>query len=698
MTALPMRPAAAATPSLREAAEAMLAATTRELAGGASTLPDVRAIATARFEAAFTRARVVSFDVFDTLVVRKVAAPRDVYLHLATPQPFAGMGHSHATIADARATAEREARRRGHAARGSYEVTLHEIHAVLAELLGRPATEVPAMVAAERLVERALCVAHPHLRRWFDRARAAGKTVWVVSDTYHEAAFLDELLRGCGFDMAGVAVVAASSEARASKGEGRLFEQLLATHGMRAGDVLHVGDNPDADDAQPRRLGLTTVLHPWAASRHGDVPTVARGDSLAIGLAQIGARAPEPAFPFWWRFGYSVAGPMLAGFTLWLHERLVADGVERAYFLLRDGEIIEQVYAILAGDRPGPATALLDSSRRAYFLPGLESGDPGLVSQLMATENARPAREFVERLGVDAAPLRLAFRQAGFASLDDIVSPIDGRSLDAMRTVLQRPEVTAAILARSRAERALLVEWLGTQGVLDGGRIALVDIGWNGTIQRALHAVLQLEQRPVDMIGCYLGTLAPAHERMPSGTVRGYLFERGQPHERASTILAFRQLVEFICTSARGSLKGFRRDDTGTVVPVHGTTEHGTVQAARLAQLHAGALAYARGLRDEQRVFGTDAIGADAAMRRLARVITRPTPEEAQEIGDVHHGEGVGTSRSRALAAFDTDVWEPTALVRQLRTSYWPTGLLARREPQAVALRMLQWLGEVQGG
>jgi predicted HAD superfamily hydrolase len=682
--------------ALRDAAESMLSATIDALSGGQSTIPDTRLLANERFEAAFSAARLVSFDVFDTLVVRKAAAPRDVFLHLATPQPFAGWGLPHDVLAVERIEAEREARLRGQKSTGSFEVTLHEVHAVLAERLGRPAADVPAMVAAERLVERALCVAHPYLRTWFDRARRDGKVVWVVSDTYHEAAFLDELLRSCGYDLEGVVIVA-SSEARASKGEGGLFKQLLETHQVRAKDILHIGDHPDADDAVPTRLGLATILHPWAASRHSDAPTLARGDSVAVGLAQIGARAPQPAFPFWWRFGYSVAGPMLVGFALWLEEQFRADKVSRAYFLLRDGEIIEKVYRALGCDQRGPTVALLESSRRAFFLPGMQSGEPGLVSQLLATENPRPAREFLERLGIDPMPFRLAFRQVGFSSLDDIVPPLRGEAYSRVQELFRRPDVLAAILERSRVERSLLMEWLEMQGLFAPGRIAFVDIGWNGTIQRAFRAVSMLEQRNVDVMGYYLGTLAPAHDRMPPGSSRGYLFECSLPQERASTIASFLQLIEFICTSDRGSLKGFKRDEAGQVVPVHGKSEHGGVQATRLAQLHAGVMAFAHGMREERLVFGFNEVSPDAAMRRLSRVIRRPTTDEAHEIGDVRHGEGTGTARSRAFASFDANDWDPKSLMRQLRTSYWPAGLMARQEPQAVALRMMQWLGGAQG-
>ena len=690
MTAIPLFQALPDAATLRATSEAMLAAATRELTGGVETPPDPRILATARFVAGFASARVVSFDVFDTLIVRKVAAPRDVFLHLASAQPFAAWGLAHEALAVERIEAERTARLRGHAARGSTEVTLHEIHAALAERLGRPASDVAAMVGAERLVERALCVAHPYLRRWFERARADGKRLWVVSDTYHEAAFIEELLRGCGFDMDGV-VLAVSSEARASKGEGRLFQQLLAAHDVRPDEVLHVGDHPTSDDARPRALGCATVLHPWAGSRHDDAPVSLPGDALALGLAQIGARTPEPAFPFWWRFGYSVAGPLLAGFALWLHDRFRADGIERAYFLLRDGEIIEQVYRAIVGGRPGPTTALLESSRRAYLVPAIVSGDRRLTAQLAASENPRPVREFLERFGVDARPYQLAFRQAGFASLDEVVPPGDAAAIGRALSLFSRPDIGGALRERSAMERELLVRFLRDRGVFADGRTAFVDIGWNATIQRSTQRVAETSGIAWSGTGYYLGTLKGAQEGMPDGSVHGYLFHDGTPGARASGVLALAPLVEFICTTAHGSLKGFRSEG-GAVVPVHGDPDHDPAQQAWHGQLRAGVLAYARSLRDEGLVFGFGAVSPEAAARRLLRVVASPTPEEAEAIGELRHGEGIGTGRARALAAFPADAWSAPTLHEALRTAYWPAGLLARRDPRALALRTLHWL------
>ena len=72
--------------------------------------------------------------------------------------------------------------------------------------------------------------------------------------------------------------------------------------------------------------------------------------------------------------------------------------------------------------------------------------------------------------------------------------------------------------------------------------------------------------------------------------------------------------------------------------------------------------------------------------------MVQPTSEEASHIGDVRHGDGLGADRLRALAAFADAPATRDSLLRDHARAYWPTGLLARREPSALALRALLWM------
>ncbi len=676
-------------------ASALFEAVQDELMPGAASLaqlPRDGELTMAEIEAAWPSADVISFDIFDTLVVRHAAHPTDVFLHFAKHAVFRELALTPEILSRARQDAERTARRLGFAQHASMEVTLTEIHAVLAADLGWPASRVAAMVGAEREIEQSLCRAHPALRSWFVRAQVDGKQVWCISDTYHEATFLRELLEHCGYDLTHVRVLS-SADARCSKADGKLFSRVLGETKTTPSSVLHIGDHPSADADVPNRLGLVTVLHPWAAARHTDRPSTAPDDSVALGLAMIGARTHEPPSPFWWRFGYAVAGPMLTGFALWLHKRFLADGIDRAYFLLRDGEIIEEVYRAVIGASPGPVTALLESSRRAFSLPALQADQASLLSQLMVSENPRPVREFLERLGLTADGFAKEFRVSGFASAEDVIVPRDPAAAKRLVALLKQPKVVRALHERSAVERELLLAYLDQQGVLAGGRIALVDIGWNGTIQKSLVAALALEGRTQHLRGYYLGSLPPAHVELGTSTAAGFLFEGGVPAERADPVIGVRQVVEFMFTTMRGSLRSFTRHH-GTVIPVHGSFEHDAARSTHLSALREGVRQYTTDFAALRQSVAVHDLSPDAAVRGLVRTLTTPTAEEATCIGDIEHDDGLGTARARRVAAFTTGAWDVDALNRDAAQTYWPAGLAARRGPQALVLRTMRWLAE----
>ena len=110
MTAAPLRLTDAAAPTaLDDSAQHLFTVIADTEAVG---FPTSGAVATAGEKAqhaialAWPHARVVSFDIFDTLVVRKVASPRDVFLHLATAAPFSAWGIDAVALAQHRQEAE----------------------------------------------------------------------------------------------------------------------------------------------------------------------------------------------------------------------------------------------------------------------------------------------------------------------------------------------------------------------------------------------------------------------------------------------------------------------------------------------------------------------------------------------------------------------------------------------------------------
>ena len=642
-----------------------------------------------QLESHWAAAKIVSFDVFDTAIVRKVAAPRDVFLFLADHAPFQGLGTSQ-QIANLRQDAEMLARRKIHSATGSGEATLSEIHAELATLAHIDKALIPRMVSAEELIELQLCLAHPFLQLIYRRAHAMGKSVWFVSDTYHDATFLRRLLSVAGYNNSSDRVVSSCDE-RCSKGSGKLLPKLLKESGLARAEFVHVGDNMQSDFVLPSRAEINAVWHPLAGAAEGVQPSHTRERALTAGLAAWGVKTFEPARSFWWRFGFSVAGPLLVGFSWWLHEKMREDGVTHAFFLLRDGDLLKRVYDVMTEGVAGAIpSALLESSRRAFMLPALGPGAPSLTTHLFVSENARPVGEFLTRLCIRVDDLTSAFIQSGFSGPDEIVGVKEAGRLS---NLFSHPNVVERIMKRSAEERVLLMAYLRQEHVVGHGkRVGLVDIGWNATIQKSLDHAAKIARVKTDVVGYYLGTFGQSSVDAVS-PMRGYLGELGQPAERMRPLMEFRQLVEFICTSARGSLLHFARKDNA-IVPVVAEPDHNSVQMDAIRELHEGAMDYARLVREEGAAFGVNKLDADAASQALYRVIANPTAEEAQFIGTVRHGDGMGASASRAFAAFTDGNFTPNGVLEDYRSAYWKAGLLNQHSAQALMLRSLLWLHE----
>lgn len=642
-----------------------------------------------QLESHWAAAKIVSFDIFDTAIVRKCQAPRDVFLFLADHPPFKGLGDS-LHFAALRQQAEDNARRRCHQATGSGEATLFEIHTELATLAGIDTALIPQMVAAEETIELSLCITHPFLHQVYRRAHAAGKTVWFVSDSYHNAAFLKKLIASCGYNNPADRVVSSCDE-RCSKGSGQLLPRLVAAAGLKSADIVHVGDNMKSDCALPTAAGINGVWHPLAGAPEGIAPSQTREHALASGIASWGARTFEPARPFWWRFGFSMAGPLLVGFSWWLHQKMKEDGVKRAYFMLRDGDVLKRIYDVLMEGRSDVIPSrLLESSRRAFMLPALGPTAPSLTSQLFVSENPRPVRDFLERLCLRTDDLLPVFQQAGFKSLDEIATNTD---TDRLAKLFSNPKVIERISKRAAEERDLLMRYLRQEGVVgQKERVALVDIGWNATIQKSLDHAANIARVPHDIVGYYLGTFHGAARDTLSPT-RGYVCDLGVPNERFRPLAEFRQLIEFICTSARGSLKHFE-SQSKLSVPVIAEPDHDNTQMAAIRELHEGAVEFATLMRDEATIFGINTLDASSASAAIFRLMSNPTAEEAEMVGSMSHGDGMGISTSRKFAAFSGGNFSADNVLADFGRAYWKAGMLNQQSAESMMLRTLLWLHE----
>lgn len=247
-----------------------------DTAAGGRTLTQLQAL--------IAEAEAVSFDIFDTLFVRLLREPEDV---------FDLLGHRFgiANFRALRQQAQQRAFQRMQEA-GDEEITLDGIYACL------ESTAVPAskLRDAEFEIELAVTVPNPRLIEIFNAALAE-KPVVVTSDMYLPRSFFDELFRRHGLRPSAVFV---SSERNATKRDrGALFDIVARELGIAPARILHIGDNALSDIARAQERGFSTFhfVDTVVASKVDGAASLA---SLGCGLPRAIADGPSLALsPSW---------------------------------------------------------------------------------------------------------------------------------------------------------------------------------------------------------------------------------------------------------------------------------------------------------------------------------------------------------------------------------------------------------------
>jgi FMN phosphatase YigB (HAD superfamily) len=310
---------------------------------------------------------VLSCDIFDTVLYRRLARPADLFLAVGLRAARAGViGCAPEAFALHRVTAEQRVRARVEAA-GDDEPLMLEIYAELAAC--GVVSDAAAGEALEFAAECAACVAVPEMLlalRALAGSAGAPRIVFV-SDTVWPAERLTALLRSCCYDFD--FRVFCSADARRSKHTGRLFDVMLAALGQAPARILHVGDNPHSDVVQPRAKGITARHIP----RRRPQPAPPEGDAvtrLCASVARVnaaGADWPEGNGPQ--AAGVKLAAlatPIMIGLALFVLGRARALGTRRIYFIARDGYLPLAFCQRLAGDdAPGWDFSYLAVSRAA---------------------------------------------------------------------------------------------------------------------------------------------------------------------------------------------------------------------------------------------------------------------------------------------------------------------------------------------
>ena len=624
----------------------------------------------------------VSFDVFDTMLLRRCTTPAGVF---EVACRLAGCDTTRPGLVESftqhRSLAEAKARKAAVKETGSGEVTIERIYARFPRhLFGLDELSSEDLAEAEFQAELVLCVANPDILSFYQSARDAGMRTGFVSDTYWNGERLGRLLATAAPSITWDFLYA-SCDHGSSKSE-NLFRKVIVGEKLKGRRTLHVGDNPAADVEAPKRLGIETHHHRQASTYFASLlqreastfsfvsPSVAHGQRLDGGLRSlrrcVANRLITEADAF--ALGATVLGPVMAAFDRFVAEeveKLSTDGRQVAVaFIARDGFLPHCVWTTHNRQPVGYA----EINRRAAALAAVDDA-AGFTPLLSGVEQIDHAA-IVEMIGADSRDLRSFFaRQPGGITEGEVLC-------DKLAALLGKD--TVRNLARSM--RAGLLEHMRQTipGFDTATDLVLVDLGYRGSVQKGLRRAMKAAGIQMRLHGLYLLTKDESLEADNGDTSRGFIDDLTILPQTKLTMLSNIAVLEQLCSAPDGSVRSYQNGK-----PVREPDVRDAEQIELSRQVQAGALHFTEQL-DAFAASGLDPF-ADTGARSawaatlLARLLLMPTDDELLLLGNARHDVNLGTRMTVPLAnptkASDWMVaWTFSEATSMPAPPMWPAG------------------------
>lgn len=640
---------------------------------------------------AFRSVHLHSFDVYDTLLTRHVAVPADLFLLVGAELRTAGLiPDGPGEFAGKRSRAEGAARQTAPAG----EPRLSEIFKPLAEAYGWNEPQTQQAMDVELRVESQNTQAVPGMVATVQRARADGFRVVFLSDMYLPASFIAERLRREGFLIADEELFV-SSELRQAKHDGRMF-QMLRTRQPEIKAWRHTGDNPRADIEVPRRMGIRVQLETQCALTQHERTVRGPEQPGAIWRSQYAAAMKRTRLEGWavpephkaiWDSGANVVGPLWFGFAEWCLDEARKRGIQRLYFVARDGQIFHQIAHEIARQRGLPVECrYLYGSRQSWHLPGLERLDEAALLWIFNRQRYLTTEQVLNRVGLKPDDFKVELAAVGILE-GDWTTDLSTEQTQRLRERLQAPPFPAAIQQRVTAARELALRYLEQEGVLDGTTYALVDIGWHGNMQRSFAALLRADptRRNLPVTGMYFGLKCRPLETDLDRFV-GY-WPQIAPEQTALPALNV-GLLEMMAAADHGTVLGFRAEG-GTIKPMLDGKQNEVALAWGLAVLQTAGLKFTTTWLGLAPLPPDDRAQFQALSRQvLLNFMAAPTFSEATVWAQFpHSGEQIERHKESIAPALSN--WEALAFVMKpgrRPAGWWAEGSQARQPNAVLAL------------
>jgi len=382
-------------------------------------------------------------------------------------------------------------------------------------------------------------------------------TILVCSDFYLDANSINEILKEHGI-LPYISKTIVSSEYLLTKRSGRLYERLKDHIDLPS--ALMIGDNYESDFTRAQEHGMSAIF-----IDRGEIHQLYQKKAKSFGIDKIAAHEIKEAitaipgiFP---EFSFTAFY-----FIRTLYFKLRSEGFKHAFFLSREGQLLEKLFNIfqdncIFSEADKIKTHYLKASRRSTFLPGLKSLDVENFHTLFRQYVRISLAEFMQSLGFEPDDINVLAQEIG---VDPNHREEDFPHSDTFLYLLTSDRFIELYEIRRKEQKSFFTRYFNqfTEGTAQS-KNAIIDVGWKGTIQDNIVNIFADDDRTI--LGYYMGLIIPAQNTIKS-IKEGLVFSVDDRNDILySTFDENRSLFEVLFAADHGSIKYYIEDSNGKV-------------------------------------------------------------------------------------------------------------------------------------
>lgn len=285
---------------------------------------------------------IISFDIFDTLVMRKTFVPQDVFCIVQGEAKQKGINvdgfpfiRIHSELTNPNPTPN-----------------IDEIYSYMCQVDGIDSDICEELKKIELAVEEKVIIPRVEVCELFRYAKDEGKKIYLISDMYLQSDTLEQILYKNG--ITGYEKLFVSCDYGTTKNE-NMFNVFI--NECRGSSYLHIGDNRKVDGLNSLINGMNAVTIPSASA----LLDTSCYKGILVAQSSVNDRMMAGLFcekvfrnPFGqkykvnnaYEFGYLFIAPLITAFMIWAINEMKKQGFTTVLFAARDGYLFKQLFDI----------------------------------------------------------------------------------------------------------------------------------------------------------------------------------------------------------------------------------------------------------------------------------------------------------------------------------------------------------------